>query len=100
MTAEKMTPSSVVLIGLHYTSACRGCANAAPVCETASFMHRRATPNLISQSQGKSDLRHDQAHLYYPLTWLHTLKLFLHNTSDTESHGYIFQKTRPFPFLN
>lgn len=57
---------------------CWGCVNAAPVCETASFMHRGATPNLISQSQGKRDLRHDQAHLYYPLTWLHTIKLFLH----------------------
>lgn len=57
---------------------CWGCVNAAPVCETASFMHRGATPNLISQSQGNRDLRHDQAHLYYPLTWLHTIKLFLH----------------------
>lgn len=76
MTAGKVTVSSVALIGLHCTSVCIGHTNASLVWETASFMHRWATANLISQSQRKCDLRHDQVCLHYPLIWLHMLKPF------------------------
>lgn len=63
-TGGKVTPSSVPLIGSHDPSVCTAYARAWRGWEATSFMHRRATAHLISQSQRTCDLRHDQVHLY------------------------------------
>ena len=88
------TPSSAALTGLREPSFCMGDANALHGWETASFMHRRATANLISQSQRKRDPGHDQVHLYYPLIWLHTLKPFLQAHFRHQISGMCFPKDR------
>ena len=91
MTAGKMILPSVVLTGLYYTSICMGYPSVSFVCETIPFMHRWATANLISQSQRKCDLRHDQVQLCY-----HMLKPFSRHPSDNESYECIYLKTKSF----
>ena len=92
----QMTPSSVALIGLHDPSVCAVYANALRGWEVASFMHRRATANLISQSLRTHDLRHDRVHLYYPFLGLHTLKPLLHTQGRHQILGIVFLKTAFF----
>lgn len=93
----QMTPSSVALTGLHDPSVCAVCANALRGWEVASFMHRRATANLISQSLRTHDLRHDRVHLYYPFLGLHTLKPLLQTQGRHQILGMCFPKDSLFP---